>query len=227
MKDHPILFSGSMVRALLREQNPKTQTRRLITKANSVVGFNNRTGLLANVDLLRARPTSDGHLLAWHKNHGDDALVMPRVKPGDRLWVRETHLAFDVGRVHYRADFQEDKKGEREHGVVWTPSIHMPRWASRITLEITGVRVERLHDISAGDVRAEGVRLPVMKDGRHHSPAVCIPNPYDPGKKFDDWAIDDFWRAAFACAWDDINKKRAGWALNPWVWVVSFKRVEP
>ncbi|MGE5866558.1 MAG: hypothetical protein ACM32J_15885, partial [Rhizobacter sp.] len=89
-----------------------------------------------------------------------------------------------------------------EHAVRWKPSIHMPRAASRITLEGTGVRVERLQDISRGDAMAEGCPSPNMRDGD------------DPRK----WYAD---------LWDSINGASSCWDANPWVWVVEFKRITP
>jgi hypothetical protein len=123
----------------------------------------------------------------------------PYGQPGDRLWVRETFTAFDVGFVTYRADFNSDPAEDRAHGIVWTPSIHMPRWASRITLEIVSVRVERLQDISRGDAMAEGCPFPNMANGD------------DP-------------RQWYAGLWEQINGP-GSWEANPWVWVVEFKRV--
>ena len=79
-------------------------------------------------------------------------LMCPYGKPGDRLWVKETFCAFDIDRVHYRADFAPDK----EKPSVWKPSLFMPRWASRLTLEITNVRVQRVEDISEEDAKVEG-----------------------------------------------------------------------
>lgn len=144
--------------------------------------------------------------------------------PHDRLWVRETWSTTTKGngvRTVYRADGVKDDSGDR-HGwwfgerfvqgdFKWTPSLFMPRWASRITLELTGVRVERLQDISEEDARAEGVYPPTAgtDDDGHH---------FDAG---------DF-RGGFRALWDSINAKRGyGWAANPWVWVLAFKPVNP
>lgn len=91
----------------------------------------------------------------------------------------------------------------------WRPSIHMPRWASRLTLEVTGVRIERLHEISEGDAKAEGVDSWPVWD--HTVPGK--PKP------------DDTFRNGFAKLWDEINYARAPWVSNPFVWAVSFQRV--
>jgi hypothetical protein len=124
--------------------------------------------------------------------------------PGDRLWVRETwaaphscdhlpprHCDFPA-RFHYAAS-------EERGGLLWRPSIHMPRWVSRITLEVTGVRVERLQAISRGDAMDEGCPFPNMAQG---------PDP----------------RQWYADLWDSLNGA-GGWDLNPFVWCVSFRRV--
>lgn len=127
-------------------------------------------------------------------------LTKPRAyRPGDRLWVRETWAkAGEVGdRVEYRAD-NPDPESAR-----WRPCIHMPRWASRITLEVTGVCIDRLQRISEADAKAEGVDPYEQPCGPAHPHAL-----------------------AFRELWDSFNGKRAPWASNPWVWVVSFKRLE-
>ncbi len=146
MKERPILFSSPMVRALLA--GTKTQTRRALK--------------VQPLDVIPFEGDKAGtHWVGRMQNDPPRGVVFECKfgKPGDRLWVRETHCAFEVGHVHYRADYDPDPKGEKEHGVVWTPSIHMPRWASRILLEITAVRVERLQGISHEDAMAEGMAL--------------------------------------------------------------------
>lgn len=137
-------------------------------------------------------------------------------RPGDRLWVRETHALIWPGEfppedmrlcsVEYRADTGAKYPGEWPADAgsnpdcpKWSPSIHMPRWASRLTLEITDVRVERLQDISEADARAEGVQ-PLQMDNGSYLPS-------------------------FEGLWDTLNAKRAPWSSNPWVWVISFKVV--
>ena len=124
----------------------------------------------------------------------------PYGSPGDRLWVKETFLYIDRDKrlVDYRAT-TEDGPGR------WCPSIFMPRWASRITLELTGVRVERAQDISCADIRAEGFDCP-----------ACGPDPT---------CGCDALRKGFREGWDRINGQRPGgaWKLNPWVWVLEWK----
>lgn len=183
MKERPILFSTPMVRAIL--EGKKTQTRRLI-KPQPAAGVRNSVFVPSGLE--------DGHGRELQCSYGG---------PGDRLWVREA-IGIHIDPVKtglegvcvYRADFPDGPNVTFEPR--WTPSIHMPRWASRITLEITGVRVERLRQITESDAQAEG----------------CT------GEHFDTALSDFIW------LWDKINGKREGWAWanNPWVWVVEFAR---
>lgn len=186
MKERPILFSAPMVRAILA--GTKTQTRRVVKQHLERLGdgdwyaFDHK-GLNYRVNARHTTVAAWAHLLQF----------CPYGQPGDRLWVREAWSGADDPShkhcVHYRAD------GER--ATRWRPSIHMPRWASRIALEITGVRVERLNDISEADCRAEGLGGTV--DRAHH------------------W---------YRVLWEQINGP-GSWDANPWVWVIEFKRVSP
>lgn len=204
-------MSAPMVRALLA--GTKTQTRRLITPQPG-----------AELDNLGDGETAI--YLVSGRSHRYGAT-------GDRLWVKETFAAERVGkgrgknakaRVFYRASCPNDEctlvDGD-EIGLIkierWKPSIFMPRVFSRITLEVESVRAERLHDITEADAKAEGVdpfftRFPHIgrdqriTDGRY--------------------ARDEEHRASYACLWDEINGDRALWVINPWVWVVTFKRIE-
>jgi hypothetical protein len=124
-------------------------------------------------------------------------------QPGDRLWVRETFAVLgdeDKHVLHYRATHPIEGSG-------WKPSIHMPRWASRITLEITSVRIERLQDISGEDSAAEGVTGPIGS-----------PRAY--GVVTKQFARDQFMRL-----WESINGPDS-WQVNPWVWVIEFERID-
>lgn len=195
-KERPILFSGPMVKAIL--EGRKTQTRRVIKPQpqnrgvlNTVWGFGVRN--------------SDPDNFSAHirKPDGEDVWVRcPYGRPGDRLWVRETwgrYYPFEPVKLAYRADNPE------EHPK-WKPSIHMPRWASRITLEITNIKVQRVQDISHDDAVAEGFSYV----------EPCAEYPH--GKT---WG-----RLGFSQTWDKINLERGyGWEANPWVWVVEFKKI--
>lgn len=149
----------------------------------------------------------------WHWWTADNRLGRlvarcPYGQPGDMLWVREAHAlsANPDLKPWYRLDHPEARSGGPRVDVKWRPSIHMPRWASRITLRITDVRVERLQDVSRQDCVAEGC------DGGHGS----IPRyPYSATP-----------REHFHHIWNSINGPGA-WDANPWVWVISFERVKP
>lgn len=189
VKERPILFSAPMVRAILAGQ--KTQTRRVV----------------------KARKDPDsGCQMSPGEIAGDEhqERLCPYGQPGDRLWVRETfiHEPADYcweasvsipcrpANTVYRADVEGDSSGAG-----WAPSIHMPRSLSRITLEVTGIRVERLQDISVADAIAEGV----VECNQHlRGLEPCME-----------------WRYAYEDLWGQINGQ-GSWDANPWVWVVSF-----
>lgn len=225
MKEHPILFSAPMVRAIL--EGRKTQTRRIVCRSivdhpeawsaftvDSTERKNRDTWSISKPD-----PNGNAYGTPPETSSGRSTELWrgkcPFGAPGDRLWVRETWLALDadwrvVGRpsdirgspwpnVVYQADSPSPA-----NPVTWRPSIHMPRWASRITLEVTSVRVERLQSISEADAKTEGV----------------TPFPLDP--EGDCWT-DGTHRTAFEYLWQQINGKRASWESNPWAWVVEFK----
>ena len=180
MKERPILFSAPMVRAIL--SGSKSQTRRIV-KARDLEWMDVHQGL----------------------REPDNAERCPHGKPGDRLWVRETwHDASSS--LHSCALYRAD--GIDLHWGKWTPSIHMPRWASRITLEVTGVRVETLQDIDLADALAEGISdtgaLILDSAGNEQGGPI----------------------AEYAVLWEQINGP-GSWAANPWVWCISFSRVTP
>lgn len=180
--ERPILFRGPMVRSIL--EGRKTQTRR-------IVRFE-----------LSGRVKATGGPKNWHIDDPNVVKACPYGKPGDRLWVRETwaEIPDDGGTWIYRADDPEDA-WKTESGVVWRPSIFMPRGVSRIRLTITEVRVERLQEISEEHARAEGVE-PV----RH---------PHGGGTLYPYWH-------GFRAAWDKMHGKKAPWERNPYVWALSF-----
>ena len=210
VKERPILFSAPMVRAILSGR--KTQTRRVIKPQPQISSASDASWRDAKADL-------------WRNARQYARDCCPYGQIGDVLWVRETWRAYGrvragewEGGVEYRADLAHrvfrdhaewklgrDWCANRKTGGWGTPihmtggwgtPIHMPRWASRITLEITDVRVERLQETTGKDVAAEG--FPFSSD------------------------LDQF-----KLLWDDLNAKRGfGWDANPWVWVLSFRRVE-
>lgn len=198
MKERPILFSAPMVRALLA--GTKSQTRRIFTAKNGGV-WPNRNDLPGMKQVVRSCPYG---------------------QPGDRLWVRETWMDLQgtgieivTGsreRYAYGADTPPGSYGDDQrkcYGLKWRPSIHMPRAASRITLEITRVRVERLQDIDFADAAAEGL---------HYT-----------SERLDRWSADGInWRGtpqqAYRALWEQINGP-GSWDANPWVWALSFARL--
>jgi len=193
MNTKPILFQGAMVRALL--DGSKTQTRRIVKPWKGAEPSNNPV------------PAD----LSYLPDFTCYRSTCPYGRPGDQLWVREAfHRIHDdetmeFVRYGYRADSDWN-------GAVWKPSIHMPRAASRIALEITGVRVERLQDISESDARAEG----------------CSASGWTPSYSNPDNAGIDSGKSAtedYAELWEQINGS-GSWNANPWVWVVEFKRVK-
>jgi hypothetical protein len=193
---------GPLVRAIL--DGTKTQTRRIV---KPVRGYEHH-------NVCRPDLAADEHAVWWHGEFQTVGCMQecPYGQPGDRLWVRETFAI--VPRTAYRCSegVQQTLRPDDDHdaaiyregwtrsrgGFRWRPSIHMPRWASRITLEVTGVRVELLQDINAEDAWREGV--------------ACSPD-VDPVHGYRE-------------LWEQLHGPHA-WDANPWVWVVSFVRVKP
>ncbi len=212
MKERGILFSAPMVRAILA--GTKSQTRRVVKpqpeKRHPFLAFKKRRG---------------PDFWLWPNAREEIVAECPYGQPGDRLWVRETYYAWGhwtkaynlekrreewhfvdetvlAGYAYrYDADERLPRRKRELHEVGWwkRPAIFMPRWASRITLEITAVRVERLQDITRGDAMAEGCPFPNMAHGD------------DPR----DW---------YRNLWESINGE-GSWDANLWVWVLEFKRV--
>lgn len=152
-------------------------------------------------------------------DHRWDEIGCTYGEPGDRLWVREAFRS-DGETILYRAGGElspapiEINAGFIEESDGWRPSIHMPRWASRITLEIQSVRVERVQDISQEDAKAEGVEL-------SSAVASFVCDTPSMRRQFKSAYV-----SAFCDLWNSINESRGfGWAVNPWVWVIEFKRV--
>lgn len=199
MKERPILFSGEMVRAIL--DGRKTQTRRVIKPqpGNDICGiyaeetadFSGQTGRW----ILNAKTLTGKY---WAKGF----IKCPYGQPGDRLWVRET-FAYAPGSLpeENRIWYKSDDELRRDELAVWRPSIHMPRRASRINIEITNTGVERVQDITVENAISEGVDVYV---GWHAEHAM---------KKF-------------ITLWNSINLDRGyGWDSDPWVWVIEFRKI--
>lgn len=138
----------------------------------------------------------------------------PHGRPGDRLWVREAIR--NVRGVNEQPVYRADIPDELIDAFAWRPSIHMPRYASRITLEVVSVRAERLHDISETDARAEGAPAIAADDARTV--------PTDILARLRDLHTPSY-MLGFASIWMDINGP-GSWDTNPWVWVIEFKRLE-
>jgi hypothetical protein len=202
MKERPILFSAPMVRAIL--EGRKTQTRRVVKPQPSP---SSDSVWLGTDGIWRfSHPTLRGPV-----SHEADDVRCPYGYPGDRLWVRET---IELQTLHgnnfpspvYSSDGAHvmDGNGKASNHEFMrrrvTPSIHMPRWASRILLEVVSVRVERLQEISEADAKAEGV------DGIKY------------------FGLDRSNTRAYSELWESINGPES-WDANPWVWCVEFKRV--
>lgn len=192
MAEKPILFSGEMVRAIL--DGRKTQTRRVIKDLPE----NFPGGIRGDVSLKEVGefwclPTSRGYK------------KMPYGKPGDLLWVRETFQWCSIcGTTNFRANSDGMCWQCSEDLGKWQPSIFMPREASRLTLRVVGVRVERVQDIEPKDCIAEGI------------------------ENFGSFPSATMYREWFQQLWDSINAKRGySWDSNPWVWVVEFEAVTP
>lgn len=206
-KEHPILFSGPMVKAIL--DGRKMQTRRVVKPQPNEVGF----GLNCEV---RPYCTGTDWPLAYYEKRGACWNSSPKLEcrfgaRGDRLWVKETYGPCDGG-FCYRAS--EGPNVKPDDGK-WHPSIFMFRTASRITLEITGMRVERLQDIDPRDCIDEGIDFKKHECGCEtcaQSSKLCP-------------ATGSSLIMEYSELWDSINRKSHPWSSNPWVWVITFKRI--
>lgn len=245
MKERPILFSGPMVRAILSGQ--KTVTRRFVPEwqlPGQTQGDDTEPSRWISVAQRHPRygfgvfGSTEEECMANYTT--DFKSCCPYGKPGDHLWVRETWYCdhFDVQKGPYKKPDDLDLVEAREDGTlvyaadgltpyeaeqpIWKPSIHMPRWACRILLEITAVRVERLQDgegETAFESRyiAEGIHRIHQGDGEYaFHPFKTEPGPGSWTDPFDAWRE----------LWVSVNGADS-WNANPWVWVVEFKRVMP
>ncbi len=225
MAEHPILFQGEMVRAIYAKL--KSQTRRVIKPqpfrtTTYAPGFGDRWSWRGHIsEDYKGVPDMFGPWLP----------LCPYGVPGDALWVRETWaqpykwdgpIDPEYKRAIYRASpFDSWGNGFEFHwddipARAWRPSIYMPRWASRLDLLVTKVRVERVQEIGHDDAIAEGIAwLDHIDEGGHwESPSLVYPD----GLQTDDP------REAFQHLWDSINAKKGfGWDVNPYVWVVDFE----
>ena len=224
MKERPIMFSGPMVRAIL--EGRKTMTRRVVKPVGNDGGF----VLLDHGNGYWPYRSDDGESSMHTVKKGNKLYQnetphsCPYGQAGDQLWVREAFSGphcmdasdgckavppskwGDCSRIWYWAD------GNPTEGD-WTrprPSIHMPRWTSRILLEVTAVRVERLNDISQRDAIAEG----------------APPSHPSIDRVSSEFGYQDFSRSWFGQLWESINGP-GSWAANPWVWAISFRMVQP
>lgn len=212
VKERPMIFNAEMVRAIL--DGRKTQTRRIM----KVQPENAELGLRRITDSSVAKEVG---MYFWcladacGVKHRSNLFSCPFGEVGDRIWVREAFRvhsrASDVATLVYKASEQQSWTQQTHRVPIeqctkpavvdkWTPSLHMPRWASRITLEVTGVRVERLNDISDADALNEG----------------CSTNDMKSGDRLAD---------VFSRLWSSIYGAE-NWKANPWVWVITFKRIE-
>jgi hypothetical protein len=226
MKERGMIFNGEMVRALL--DGRKTQTRRIMkvqpepskSRPGDFWFSSKKLESMVHVSDLAPgnSPIVDCHL--FFQEH-----CCPFGAVGDRIWVREAFRvhsrATDAATLVYKAS-ERNSWTEQTHRVPvavcnkpatpekWTPSLHMPRWASRITLEITDVRVERLNSISESDAIAEGLE-------RYNDDGIIYYGPFGRGDCRPEVAYRDLWLSIYGAE---------SWQANPWVWVIKFKRIE-
>lgn len=230
MKSRPILFSGPMVRAILRKEFPKTQTRRVV-KPQPTAGIEHKGDgrFWTTIPSIAGKPGK----------YSIQEVACPYGKPGDRLWVRETwtlaskerwdqfqdgksiwpetmsrpHIQWygnAVLNVIYRADGEYINEAGEKGG--WGSPIFMERRASRIELEVVDVRVERIQEILSAEAEAEGIERLSPNRWRDYLGNESYMNQ----------------TASFVSLWNSINGPRGfGWNMNPWVWVVRFERVKP
>ena len=253
MAEHPIRFSGLEVRAIL--DGRKTQTRWVVRPQPTGQPATLHEWVCSVATTLGASPSMEEVASRKHALFGrvfpfrqadKPGLVSPRCPygvPGDTLWVRETWCEYPPGRAIYRANYGAHTPISDGIGGPWRPSIHMPRWASRLTLRVKDVRVERLQEISEADAMSEGaVRGEThgwwQVAQRDSQGAVCLREGGSADKEPPAWMTDGTEisppsriyhtplsaRSVFSHGWDSINGNRAPWSSNPWVWVVEFEK---
>jgi hypothetical protein len=226
MKTRPILFSAPMVRALL--DGTKSQTRRALKPQPPLdVGSLSAEVIAPTIVDRHGNEDAGADVFGCTTDDGDWCLRCPYGEPGELLWVRETFTIKDKALdgleypPFYRSDvtdshglcFATDDGPRYVEQLKWTSSIHMPRWASRLTLRITDVRVQRLQEISQDDALAEGIDTEgdaYLEVERAISAGVC-PHHVEV--------------ATYAWLWDSINGA-GSWASNPWVWALTFDTIK-
>lgn len=259
MKERPIIMTGESVRAIL--DGRKTQTRRVV-RPQPVWRYpgNDSRGHVLHTDSGTGRIVATVGFGASCEQHLFP--LSPYGQPGDRLWVRESwgtvrmhelgqHIyggpripdhdetVYRAGKIvgvpipgtspiQFKREWRDGFQPAR-----WRSPIHMHRWLSRITLEITGVRVERLQTISKDDCVAEGLKIPCNESYRpllqlSGKFAACQYAPFNQGREAAESAtMDDYFRAYYASLWDTLNFARGlPWSSNPFVWTLDFKRID-
>ena len=229
----PIIFCTDMVKALLNTK-PGVWPAEPIDASKPC---KSQTRLV-----IKPQPEKDGRFWKWHTGMWNEKATpilayghgmynrMP-IKPGDILYVRETWADIEEtspGNIHYKASATEaDIQWFKENGWKWRPSIHMPREAARLFLEVKSVRVERLHDISEADAEAEGVEINHHCVKKYKNPKIIACVSSENNCVDCDLFKTKSFKAGFQYLWNSINAKRSySLESNPWVWVYEFARVE-
>jgi hypothetical protein len=233
VKEHPILFSGPMVKAILEGKKIQTRRTKKLEKINKNPDdwFTNKEHLFFG---------KDQDACYWKNLKTEDSFLVkcPYGKIGERLWVRETfavqhefdpykpsEIPKEKARLHFEAT-------EDLGGLIKRPSLFMPRSASRITLEITNIRVEQLQEISEEDSKLEGaIKQDLITRGEMLEEAIiCMVNKIEVKDDHYDKFIEKrdrlngTFKKGFSILWEQINGK-GSWKLNPWVWVLEFKKI--
>jgi hypothetical protein len=227
MNERPILFSTPMIQAILGGE--KTQTRRII---KTKIPIKDNWVFWSATDQVD-RSITGKHYFADPKEVcnkiGENCTEYFTARYGyaaDQLWCRESFVPNydDDGNPAYKANWNKTA-AELIPAPKWKPSIHMPRNISRIQLEITDLKVERVQDITEEDAMKEGMRIDCYKsnNGRAAIPLVRISGKFLPKDYGDPYKYKSY----FAALWDELNKKRGyGWETNPFVWIITFRRIK-
>lgn len=224
MTERPIIFNTEMVKAIL--EGRKTQTRRVIKPGKYLQSQANVYGQCSDGSFFglgfRWQEIDEQDVAGNLGAAGENGFHCPYGKPGDRLWVREKFMVYDEEDkiVVYHDDVPNPEEWR------WKPSIHMPRWASRINLVIKDVRVERVQDITQDDAYAEGIECDIWDQcavTRNYETKDQWFQMWDEGQSFY-VPTERLDIESFRTLWDSINAKRGyGWDVNPWVWVIDFE----